>query len=292
MDERQVALVTGGASGIGRATVGRFLTAGWCVVACDANAVSVKDLVATFPEYADNGQLVAVNGDISVEADVVQAIHTAIERFGRLDSVVNNAGVGGAFGPVTEIEVDDWDYTFAVLVRGVFLGIKHGARVMKDQTFGGNIVNVASVAGLVGDAGPQAYSVAKASVVHMSKVFATELAPFRIRVNAVCPGIVATPLNPATQPDSVSKVLSSQPWPDIGQPEDVAEAIYFLASEQAQFITGEAIAVDGGLAAAGPRVGTQLGLNSRALGVVGVNRGTTGRKATVHRKVDEASPTR
>jgi len=135
---------------------------------------------------------------------------------------------------------------------------------------------------MLGDAGPQAYSVAKAAVIH-GRVFATELAPDRIRVNTVCPGIVETPLNPATDSGRREALAAAQPWPETGQPKNVAGVVCFLAGDESQFVTGESIAVDGGLIAGGPRVGTQLGLNSRSLGVTGVNRGTTGQKPAVRR---------
>jgi NAD(P)-dependent dehydrogenase (short-subunit alcohol dehydrogenase family) len=156
-------LVTGGASGIGRATVERLLADGWSVVAADLNAAGGARLM---DELGAGGRLAFVQGDVSSEDDVAAAVDTAVTQFGGLQGLVNNAGIGGAFGPVTEIEVADWDATFAVLVRGVFLGIKHAARVMRRQG-SGSIVNVASVAGRFGDVGPQPYSIAKASVIHM-----------------------------------------------------------------------------------------------------------------------------
>ncbi|HYH51100.1 MAG TPA: SDR family oxidoreductase, partial [Acidimicrobiia bacterium] len=131
MSERRAAVVTGGASGIGRATVERFLAEGWSVVAADLNAVNGARLLVDLEAGGHGGRFVFVRADVSVEHDVAAAVAAAGEHFGRLDCMVNNAGVGGAFGPVTELEVEDWDYTFAVLVRGVFLGIKHGAAAMQ-----------------------------------------------------------------------------------------------------------------------------------------------------------------
>jgi NAD(P)-dependent dehydrogenase (short-subunit alcohol dehydrogenase family) len=279
------ALVTGGASGIGRATVTRLLADGWSVVATDLNAETGARLVA---ELDAGDRLVFVRGDVSRESDVANAVATAVQRFGTLDGLVNNAAVGGAFGPVTELEVDDWDATFAVLVRGVYLGIKHAARVMKTQG-GGSIVNVASLAGMFGDQGPQAYSVAKASVLHMARVFGTELGPFRIRVNAVCPGAIATPLNPVASAGIEGTVLEAmQPLPLAGQPRHLASTIAFLLSDDAEFITGQAIAVDGGLAGAGPRLGEYLGTDPRGARLVGMNFGSTGQKAQVRRAVEQS----
>src|SRR5690606_16388295 len=128
-------------------------------------------------------------------------IDSAVDSFGRLDVIFNNAGVGGAIGPIWELEEAEWDYTFAVLVKGVFFGIKHAARVFRRQGEGGNIINTASVAGLSGGAGPLAYSSAKAAVVNLTRAAAVQLAPDRVRVNAICPGFILTGL---TQPKHMS----------------------------------------------------------------------------------------
>jgi len=279
---RRVALVTGAASGIGRATVIRLLEDDWCVVATDVNEAAGGQLVE---EIAADDQLVFVRGNVSVEADVAAAVNTAVGSFGGLHGLVNNAAIGGAFGPTTELEVEDWDATFAVVVRGVFLGIKHAARVMKRQG-GGSIVNVASIAGTFGDAGPQAYSVAKASVIHMARVFGTEFGPDRIRINTVSPGAIATQLNPAATAGRVGTALEvAQPLPETGQPYHLADVIAFLLSDRAAFVTGQEIVVDGGLSAAGPRLGEYLGTDPRSTHLVGFNFGTTGIKPAVRRDV-------
>jgi len=286
MTEVRTAVVTGGASGIGLATVAKFLAEGWSVVATDLNAASGEVLLASYADAASADRLAFVPGDVSIEADVAGAVERATALTGRLDCMVNNAGVGGAFGPVTELTVEDWDYTFSVLSRGVFLGVKHAARVMRHQPTGGSIVNVASLAALTGDAGPQTYSAAKASVLHMRRVFATELGPSRIRVNCVCPGAIATPLNPsATQQFDGTELARMQPLPYVGQPQHLADAIFFLGSADSAFVTGQYLAVDGGLEAAGPRLGEYLGTDPRNIDLIGVNRGNTGVKATVHGKV-------
>jgi NAD(P)-dependent dehydrogenase (short-subunit alcohol dehydrogenase family) len=278
------AIVTGGASGIGRATVEAFLEQGWSVLAVDLNPESGTRLIDELADWSRRGRLAFSRADVSDEADVSGAVTAAVDTFGGLDAMVNNAGVGGAFGPITEIEVEDWDYTFAVLCRGVFLGTKHAARAMQAAGRGGSIINIGSVAALIGDAGPQAYSAAKAAVVHLSKVTAGELAPHRIRVNAVCPGFVSTALNP-TRDRTMAELAMAKPWPDEGTVADLADVITFLAGDRSRYVTGQAIAVDGGLSGVGPRIGEALGLNSRALGVVGVNRGSTGARATVRRKL-------
>lgn len=222
-----------------------------------------------------------VQADVCSETDVEAAVRTTVERMGRIDCVVNNAGVGGAFGPITAIEVEDWDYTFAVLVRGTFLGIKHGARAMVAQGDGGCVINTASIAGFSAGAGPQAYSAAKAAVINLGRAAAVELAPSLIRVNTVCPGVVPTPLLGGKLEDIDGVLAEVQPWPERAEPKDLAEVIAFLASDAARLVTGETITVDGGISAAGPRLNDQLGGNPGLRGLVGVNRGTTGQRSFV-----------
>jgi len=273
-------VVTGGASGIGRATVERFLAEGWAVVAADLNVGNGERLVADLEGDGHEGQIVFVRANVSVEEDVAAAVAAAAARFGRLDCMVNNAGVGGAFGPITELEVEDWDYTFAVLARSVFLGTKYAARFMQAQGRPGSIVNTASIAGLGGGGGPQAYSAAKAAVLNLTRTTAVELAPYRIRVNAVCPGAIRTPIIARAPLDDLPG--DAQPWPDVGQPHQVAAVIYFLAGDDAGFMTGESVTVDGGVMAAGPRLRSITDAGSH--GLVGVNRSTTGQQAVVRRK--------
>lgn len=278
MSEHQTALVTGGASGIGRATVERFLAAGWSVMIADFNADSgaamLDDCKTRFGAGDCRAEFIRV--DVSSETDMQTAIARTTASFGRLDCMVNNAGIGGAFGPVTDLEVADWDYTFAVLVRGVFLGTKHAARVMKAQGTGGAIVNTASIAGLAGGIGPQAYSAAKAAVISFTKTTAVELAPHNIRVNAVSPGVITTPLVETGRADVASAMAPLQPWPAPGMADDIARVIEFLAGDGARFITGENIVIDGGLMASGPRLGDAIGGDPAARGLAGVNRGSTG----------------
>jgi NAD(P)-dependent dehydrogenase (short-subunit alcohol dehydrogenase family) len=276
-------LITGAASGIGLAAVDRFLRGGWSVVASDYNAAAGEALRPHWAGLcADGAQAHFVRADVSVEADVAAAVDLAVDRVGRLDCVINNAGIGGAFGPITDIDVADWDHTFAVLVRGVFLGIKHGARVMKAQGRG-SIVNTGSIAGISGGSGPQAYSSAKAAVLNLTRAAALELAPLRIRVNSVSPGVIRTPLAESGGRDVVAAMADIQPWPDPGQPDHIASVMEFLAGEGAAFVTGENIVVDGGLLAGGARLDDRIGGNPAARGLVGVNRGSTGERHSVRR---------
>jgi NAD(P)-dependent dehydrogenase (short-subunit alcohol dehydrogenase family) len=282
MAEGRVALITGGASGIGRATVERLLAAGWRVVAADVNETTGKAALAAWSE-GHHGRVEFVPADVSREADVEGAVRRAGKAFGGLDFVFNNAGVGGAFGPLTELEAADWDYTFAVLVRGVFLGTKHAARVMQRQGRGGAIVNTGSVAGLAGGGGPQAYSAAKAAVIHFTRLAAAELAPHRIRVNSISPGVIHTPLVDTGKRDVKAAIAGVQPWSDVGQPDDIARVVEFLAGDGARFVTGENVVIDGGLLAAGVRLDDRLGGNPGLRGKAGVNRGTTGEAHRVKR---------
>jgi NAD(P)-dependent dehydrogenase (short-subunit alcohol dehydrogenase family) len=226
-----------------------------------------------------------VKVDVAAEDDVTAMIATAVGEFGQLDILFNNAGVGGAFGPVTELHVEDWDYTFDVLVRGVFLGIKHGARQMLSQGWGGSIINTASLAGFSGGAGPLCYSTAKAAVLNLTRAAALELAPQRIRVNAICPGAILTPLMHGGRPEQAAESMRPfVPWPELGQPDDIAGAALFYASDDAGYVTGDAMLVDGGMAAAGPGATVRGGLEGAPPGFVGANRGTTGEKTVIRQR--------
>jgi NAD(P)-dependent dehydrogenase (short-subunit alcohol dehydrogenase family) len=275
----RVAVITGGASGMGKATVLRFLDEGAKVVVADFNATTGAETVAEATAKGQGGRVRFIRTDVAKEADIEAMIACAVDAFGGLDIIFNNAGVGGAIGPLTETTVEDWDYTFDVLAKGVFLGIKHAARVMRAQGRGGSIINTASIAGLSGDAGPLPYSAAKAAVISMSMSAAVELAADRIRVNAICPGFIATPL--AATGGSVESLQNAftkaQPWPDYGSGEHIAGAALFLASDDSMFVTGEKIVVDGGLTAAGPELSRRFpktsGRNSR---YSGITKGSTG----------------
>ena len=275
----RVAVITGGASGMGKSTVLRFLDEGAKVVVADFNATTGAETVAEATAKGQGDRVRFIRTDVAKEADIEAMIACAVDAFGGLDIVFNNAGVGGAIGPLTETTVEDWDYTFDVLAKGVFLGIKHAARVMRAQGRGGSIINTASIAGLSGDAGPLPYSAAKAAVISMSMSAAVELAADRIRVNAICPGFIATPL--AATGGSVESLqgafTKAQPWPDYGSGEHIAGAALFLASDDSMFVTGEKIVVDGGLTAAGPELSRRFpktsGRNSR---YSGITKGSTG----------------
>jgi NAD(P)-dependent dehydrogenase (short-subunit alcohol dehydrogenase family) len=282
--EGKVAVITGGASGIGRSTVERFAAEGASIVVGDLNAANGERLLADAEAGGWADRLRFTVADVAQEDDVASLIELATSSFGRLDIVFNNAGLGGAVGPVTEIEVDAWDYTFAVLVRGVFLGIKYAARALIAQGEGGAIINTASVAGLAGGGGPQAYSAAKAAVINLTQTTAVELAPQGIRVNAICPGLIFTPLmhlGDEQQAEEAMRVV--QPLARRGEGADIAAAALYLASDDARFVTGHAMIVDGGVTAAGTRLNEVLKGSRNLHRVVGVTHGSTGRAPEIRR---------
>jgi NAD(P)-dependent dehydrogenase (short-subunit alcohol dehydrogenase family) len=280
--KEKVAVITGGASGMGQATALRFLNEGACVVVADYNAQSGNNTLALMKKAGHAERARFIRTDVAKESDVQAMIDCAVSEFGHLDIVFNNAGVGGVIGPVWDIEEDEWDYTFDVLVKGVFFGIKHGARVMRKQGQGGVIINTASTAGLSGGSGPLVYSAAKAAVINLTKAAAVQLAPDRIRVNAICPGAILTGLTDRGDPEMSAKALATfQPWPEHGKGEHIAGAALFLASDDAGFVTGEALVVDGGLTAIGPDMWRRSGIAQEAQAHKSrVNRGSTGEATT------------
>ena len=268
----KVAIVTGGASGMGRATVMRFLADGAKVVVADLNEANGAETLAVAKANGHGNDIVFVRCDVAKESDVAALVAEAEKRFGRLDIAYLNAGVGGAFGPIAETSVEDWDYTFAVLTRSVFLGMKHGSLAMKKHGNGGVILVTASIAGMVGGGGAHAYSAAKAAV---------------IRVVGIAPGVISTPLVHRGRPDKYEKQFSHQPWPDRGEPDCIADVAAFLCSDDARFITGETIKVDGGLLAQGIALwGT--GKDNTFMKSAGVNRGTTGEAMVVRNLRDKS----
>ena len=204
--EGRVAVITGGAAGIGRATAERFLTEGARVMIGDLNEAKGIALIERLAEEGHGDNVAFTRTDVSKEPDVVGLIESAVQTFGGLDIMFNNAGFGGAIGPITDMNVDHWDETFAVLVRSVFLGIKHSARAMIRKGGGGAIINTASIAGLAGGVPPMPYAASKTAVISITKHAAVELSEHRIRVNAVCPGIIFTDLMHLGRPDEADAV--------------------------------------------------------------------------------------
>lgn len=273
-------IVTGGASGMGRSTVELWLEEGANVVVGDLNKQNGNDLVDEMKAKGFGDHIQFVQTDVSEEADIVRLVEAATSSYGRLDVMFNNAGIDGAFGPLTEIQVEHWDQTFAVTTRGVFLGIKHAAKVMKTQEWGGSIINTGSLASLTSGAGPLVYAAAKAAVLRLTQAAALELGPHRIRVNIICPGIIYTPLMHRGKPERADVVSRPvQPLPFRGEGKHIAYAALFLASNESEFVSGDVMRVDGGLYAVGPLAHTPMVSPSPRR--AGMNFGMTGKPGEV-----------
>ena len=188
----KVAIVTGGASGIGEATVRLFTNAGARVIIADMQRDRGEKLSQELGESVEFVQM-----EVRQEEQVKAVINSAIENWGRIDCIFNNAGFGGVLGPIEDIPVEEFDMSFDVLVKGVFLGMKHVIPIMKIQG-SGSIINTGSIAAITAGRGPMIYAACKAAVVHLSKVTAMSVADYSIRVNAICPGYIATPLSTNT----------------------------------------------------------------------------------------------
>ena len=245
----KVAVITGAGSGMGRATAIRFAGEGAAVVVADLNEEGGEATVRDCREHG--GRAVFQKANVTEEAEVKTMIDRAVKEFGRLDITYNNAGLAGAMGSIETTTVEDWDRTQAVLLRGVFLGMKHSIPEMK-KTGGGSIISTASIAGTAGGYGPHAYSAAKAGVINLTRSVALEAAQYRIRVNCICPGGINTPIFNILSPDpkAIEQLLATmQPLKRAGHPEDIAAMALFLASDDSEWITGNAMVVDGGLTA-------------------------------------------
>lgn len=245
----KVAVITGGAMGIGAVTTARFIAEGCRVVIGDIQPDHGEAFAAQFGETAS-----FLRCDVTREDDVARLVDHAVSRFGKLDIMFNNAGIVGAVGPIDTTPAQDWSATLAVLLDGVFFGMKHAARVMKPAR-SGSIISMASTAGLMGGLGPHAYAAAKHAVIGLTKNVGAELCHSGIRVNAIAAASMATPMVANVLTGDPSRIdeakeilaglspLSGRP----GLPEDVANAALWLASDEAGYTTGHVLTTDAGI---------------------------------------------
>lgn len=239
----KVAVVTGGASGIGKGAVEAFVREGARVIIADVDSEAIGALIGKLGHnYADGAEV-----DVRDEDAVARMVAQAVRRFGRLDIAVNNAGVGG-FSPVQDYPLDDWDRVIGISLTGTFLCIKHEAKQLIQQGGGGSIINIASLNAIQATEGFAAYCSAKAGVAMLTKVSALELGRHKIRVNAVGPGLIHTPATAGmlAVPGLEDAFIHEAPIGRAGEPEDVANLLLYLASDESTLMTGQTLYLDGG----------------------------------------------
>ena len=241
----KTAIITGSGRGIGRAIALAMAAQGANIVVNDVNMESADEVVAEIE--AMGRQAIAVKADVTAEEQVLAMVEACINRFGKLDILVNNAGIIQT-APVTEIDGKDWDRVMEVNLKGVFLCCKAVLAPMKAQ-HGGKIVNIASVAGKRGGGllGNSCYSASKGGVIAFTKSLARESGPFGINVNAITPAFTDTEMTRSIAPDKKEFIIKMLPLGRVGQPDDIAGAVCFLASSMSDYMTGEIMDVDGGL---------------------------------------------
>src|SRR5271154_2029187 len=247
--EGKTALVTGGTSGIGRDTAVLFAKAGAKVVVAGRREVEGNESVELV--RAAGGEALFVKTDVSKASEVESLVKKVVEAFSRLDVAFNNAGIEGVWVPIISQSEEDWDRTIDINLKGVWLCLKYEIRQMLKQGGGGAIVNMSSVAGLMGSAGAATYCASKHGVIGLTKSAALETARSRIRVNAVCPAVIETPMGERIfgAPEVNKYALGLHPLGRFGTPMEVAEAVVWMCSDRASFMTGQSLVLDGGFLA-------------------------------------------
>lgn len=245
----KVVIVTGGTSGIGRDTAVLFAKCGAKVAIAGRREPEGHETVRLIQDAG--AESLFVQTDVAKQGDVETLVQKVAEKFGRLDVAFNNAGVEGVFVPIARQSEQDWDRTIAVNLKGVWLCMKYEIRQMLKQGHGGTIVNMASIMGMVGFAGAAAYTASKHGVIGLTKAAALENARSGIRINAICPAFVETALlkRSLATPAAHKQVLGYHPIGRLGKPEEVARAVVWMCSEEASFMTGHSLVLDGGLLA-------------------------------------------
>lgn len=244
--EGRSVIVTGAGAGMGRAAALAFAREGAAVTTGDVDEPGGQETVRLI--QASGGQSRFVRTDVSDPEDVEALVLAAVETFGRLDHAFNNAGINEEEGPITELSDGRWQRTLDINLKGIFLCMRQEIALMA-RGGGGSIVNNASVLGLGGSVGTPAYVASKHGVVGLTRAAARDHASQHIRVNAVCPGTIQTPMyvrRVGTDPEQDARIAAAIPLGRLGQPEDVAEAVLWLCSDAASFITGQTLVIDGG----------------------------------------------